>query len=87
MATEKTAAAENAAENAAERKDAWDDMRTIFLPREQSSEEKSRFVCVNGRTFIVPKGKDVQVPLPVYEVLVNARMAEEEAYRRAQADT
>lgn len=32
---------------------------------------------------MVPKGKDVQVPLPVYEVLMNARMAEEEAFRRA----
>ena len=83
MATEKTAAVETAVQQ----EDVWDVMRTIFLPREQSSEEKSRFVCVNGRTFIVPKGKDVQVPLPVYEVLMNARMAEEEAYRRAQADT
>lgn len=43
-------------------------------------------MAVNGRTFMVPKGKDVQVPLPVYEVLMNARMAEEEAFRRAQAD-
>lgn len=83
MATEKTAAVETAVQQ----EDVWDVMRTIFLPREQSSEEKSRFVCVNGRTFIVPKGKDVQVPLPVYEVLMNARVAEEEAYRRAQADT
>ena len=43
-------------------------------------------MAVNGRTFMVPKGKDVQVPLPVYEGLMNARMAEEEAFRRAQAD-
>lgn len=64
----------------------WDVKKTIFLPRGQESEEQSRFVCVNGRTFMVPKGKDVQVPLPVYEVLMNARMAEEEAFRRAQAD-
>ena len=64
----------------------WDVKKTIFLPRGQESEEQSRFVCVNGRTFMVPKGKDVQVPLPVYEVLMNARMAEEVAFRRAQAD-
>nr|DAH84380.1 MAG TPA: hypothetical protein [Caudoviricetes sp.] len=64
----------------------WDVKKTIFLPRGQESEEQSRFVCVNGRTFMVPKGKDVQVPLPVYEVLMNARIAEEEAFRRAQAD-
>ena len=51
-----------------------------------ASEEQSRFVCVNGRTFQVPKGKTVEVPLPVYEALMNAKMAEEEAFRRAQAD-
>lgn len=66
--------------------DVWDVMKTIYLPRGQENEEQSRFVAVNGRTFMVPKGKDVQVPLPVYEVLMNARMAEEEAFRRAQAD-
>ena len=38
-----------------------------YLP---SGEE---FVCVNGRTFQVPRGKAVEVPLPVYEVLENAR--------------
>ena len=66
--------------------DVWNVMKTIYLPRGQENEEQSRFVAVNGRTFMVPKGKDVQVPLPVYEVLMNARMAEEEAFRRAQAD-
>ncbi len=78
-------AVKKAAEEAAE-VNPWDVKKTIFLPRGQESEEQSRFVCVNGRTFMVPKGKDVQVPLPVYEVLMNARMAEEEAFRRAQAD-
>lgn len=66
--------------------DVWNGMKTIYLPRGQGNEEQSRFVAVNGRTFQVPKGKDVQVPLPVYEVLMNARMAEEVAFRRAQAD-
>ena len=78
-------AVKKAAEEAAE-VNPWDVKKTIFLPRGQESEEQSRFVCVNGRTFMVPKGKDVQVPLPVYEVLMNARIAEEEAFRRAQAD-
>ena len=62
--------------------DVWNVMKTIYLPRGQGNEEQSRFVAVNGRTFQVPKGKDVQVPLPVYEVL----MTEEVAFRRAQAD-
>nr|DAM82473.1 MAG TPA: hypothetical protein [Caudoviricetes sp.] len=78
-------AVKKTAEEAAE-VNPWDVKKTIFLPRGQESEEQSRFVCVNGRTFMVPKGRDVQVPLPVYEVLMNARMAEEEAFRRAQAD-
>ena len=79
MATKETAAAAVQANP----EDVW---KTIYLPRGQENEEQSRFVAVNGRTFMVPKGKDVQVPLPVYEVLMNARMAEEEAFRRAQAD-
>ena len=78
-------AVKKTAEEAAE-VNPWDVKKTIFLPRGQESEEQSRFVCVNGRTFMVPKGRDVQVPLPVYEVLMNARMAEEVAFRRAQAD-
>lgn len=91
MATEKTAAAAAQANpedvwDVMKTIDVWDVMKTIYLPRGQENEEQSRFVAVNGRTFMVPKGKDVQVPLPVYEVLMNARMAEEEAFRRAQAD-
>ena len=66
--------------------DVWNVMKAIYLPRGQGKEEQSRNVAVNGRRFQVPKGKDVQVPLPVYEVLMNARMAEEVAFRRAQAD-
>lgn len=91
MATEKTAAAAAQANpedvwDVMKTIDVWDVMKTIYLPRGQENEEQSRFVAVNGRTFMVPKGKDVQVPLPVYEVLMNARMAEEVAFRRAQAD-
>ena len=37
------------------------------------TQQQSEFVCVNGRTFQVPRGKAVEVPLPVYEVLENAR--------------
>ena len=62
-----------------------EELVNVFIPK-QSRNDTERFVAVNGRTFMVPKGKDVKVPLPVYEVLMNARMAEEEAFRRAQAD-
>lgn len=78
MTTEKTAAAEKKIET-----DAWAQTREIFLERGQMTEEQSQFVCVNGRTFQVPKGKPVQVPLPVYEVLENSRRMREEAFQRA----
>ena len=48
-------------------------MKTIMLPRAGGTQQQSEFVCVNGRTFQVPRGKAVKVPAPVYEVLENAR--------------
>ena len=48
-------------------------MKTITLPRAGGTEQQSVFVCVNGHTFQVPRGRAVEVPAPVYEVLENAR--------------
>ena len=56
-------------------------MKTITLPRACGTEQQSEFVCVNGRTFQVPRGKAVEVPEPVYEVLENARRQLEAAQR------
>lgn len=36
-------------------------MKTITLPRACGTEQQSVFVCVNGRTFQVPRGKAVEV--------------------------
>lgn len=47
----------------------WQDMREIRVPRAGANENKSVYVCVNGREFMVPTGKTVQVPYPVYERL------------------
>lgn len=47
----------------------WQDMREIRLPRDGSGENKSLYVCINGREFSVPAGKTVTVPYPVYERL------------------
>lgn len=52
--------------------DVWRQMHTVRLPRPQANEEKMQFVCVNGRSFQIPKGKDVDVPLPVYLALQEA---------------
>ena len=52
---------------------AFTTMKTITLPRAGGTEQQSQFVCVNGRTYQVPRGKAVAVPLPVYEALENSR--------------
>ena len=54
-------------------KDAFEILKEIELPKAGGTQQQSEFVCVNGRTFQVPRGKAVEVPLPVYEVLENAR--------------
>lgn len=82
MATEKTAAA--AAQ--ANPEDVWDVMKTIYLPRGQENEEQSRFVAVNGRTFMVRRARTCRSRCRCMRFCGNARDAEEEAFRRAQAD-
>ena len=61
--------------------DPWKDMREITLPRAGNNDQQFQLVGVNGRTFQVPRGKAVEVPLPVYEVLENARRQLEAAQK------
>ena len=63
--------------------DVWKQTKEVMLPRAQENEQKFEFVCVNGRTFQVPKGKRVEVPLPVAEVIENAQMQMEQADRES----
>ena len=55
--------------------DVWKQMVPAYIHKSDTDAEKAQFVCVNGRTFQVPKGKTVMVPLPVYEALREARRA------------
>lgn len=64
--------------------DVWKQTKEVMLPRAQENEQKFEFVCVNGRTFQVPKGKRVEVPLPVAEVIENAQMQMEQADRESE---
>lgn len=57
----------------------WEEKMTIQLPRAPKTEQNFQFVAVNGRTFQVPRGKAVEVPKPVYEVLMNSHYAAEKA--------
>ena len=64
--------------------DVWKQTKEVMLPRAQENEQKFEFVCVNSRTFQVPKGKRVKVPLPVAEVIENAQMQMEQADRESE---
>ena len=58
-----------------------DKMTTIMLPRGRKNEENFVIVSVNGRSFQIMKGVEVQVPDYVAEVLSNNRRMAEEARR------
>jgi len=58
-----------------------DNMTTVLLPRGRKNEENFVIVSVNGRSFKIMKGVQVQVPDYVAEVLENGRMMAEEARR------
>lgn len=46
---------------------AWEEKREIFLPYATKGEEQFIFVAVNGRKYQVPRGRNVTLPLPLYE--------------------
>ena len=54
---------------------------SIFLPKGRKNEENFVIVTVNGRSFKIMKGVEVEVPLFVAEVLENADMMAETARR------
>ena len=58
-----------------------DNMTTVLLPRGRKNEENFVIVSVNGRSFKIMKGVQVQVPDYVAAVLENGRMMAEEARR------
>ena len=58
-----------------------DKMKTVMLPRGRKNEENFVIVSVNGRSFQIMKGVEVQVPDYIAEVLSNNRRMAEEARR------
>lgn len=56
--------------------------KSIFLPRASETEQQFEFVCINGKAYQVPRGKPVEVPLAVDEVLEHAQMQEAELFER-----
>ena len=56
-------------------------MTKILLPRGRKNEENFVIVSVNGRSFKIMKGVEVEVPDYVAEVLENGRKMADEARR------
>ena len=54
------------------------EMETVFVPKE-GREDDTLYVSLNGRTFLIPKGKSVEVPKPVAAII----HASQEAQRKA----
>ncbi|MCM1545260.1 MAG: hypothetical protein NC110_08175 [Ruminococcus sp.] len=71
--------------------DPWKRKKPITIPRLAGSKEQPDIIAsVNGRIFQIQRGKTVEVPEPVYEVLERSFKAETEAeidyYSKAQTD-
>ena len=56
-------------------------MVKVLIPRGRKNEENFVIVAVNGHSFKIMKGVEVEVPDYVAEVLENAEMMAEEARR------
>lgn len=57
----------------------WKEKRSVFIPRAMGGEQKFVMVGVNGRRYQVPRGKTVEVPLPLYERIMIMLEAETKA--------
>lgn len=55
-----------------ETRNPWLEKRNVLIPKYSRGEQETRLVSVNGKDYFVPKGREVEVPLPVYEVLANS---------------
>ena len=58
-----------------------EEMRKVYLPRGRKNEENFVIVSVNGRSYKIMKGVEVEVPAYVAEVLENAQMMADDARR------
>ena len=57
----------------------------VFLPRGRKNEENFVIVSVNGRSFKIMKGVEVEVPDYIAEVLENSRMMADAARQYVDA--
>lgn len=66
---------------------AWEETRTIYLERARGAEQNFVLVGVNGQQWKVPRGRHVEVPLPLWERLTIMQEQEAKAYEARQRVT
>ena len=63
------------------KQEAAEGMVSVIIPRGRKQEENFVIVSINGHSWKIMKGVQVEVPDYVREVLVNSRMMADEARR------
>jgi hypothetical protein len=59
--------------------------KIVHLPRATGKQENFLFVSLNGKNYQIQRGVNVEVPLPVAEIIEEAQRAEDRAAAYADA--
>jgi hypothetical protein len=62
-----------------------EEMVTVYVPK-ASGEEPTLFVALNSRTWLLPRGKQSEVPKPVAEIIWQMEKAQAEAEEFAERE-
>ena len=62
-----------------------DDRVEIFIPKGNINDDPNLFIGINGKNFILPKGKKSMVPKYVYDEIERSRKAEDAMDERSAA--
>ena len=54
----------------------------VFIPRGQANEDQNFFVSVNGKNYLLPKGKKSMVPKYIADEINRSFEAQEAMYKR-----
>ena len=65
-------------------KDPWEQKETVFIPKMSRGEQPTQYVSVNGRGYFVPKGENVEVPMPIAEAIKNAQAQQKQTEKEAE---
>lgn len=67
--------------------DPMKEIETVFIPK-SSGEDSVVFVGLNGKSYLIPRGKRVDVPKPVAQIVYEAQRNQQaaEAYQEAEKE-